>query len=88
MINPDEFFFAVHRSVTEKTGLKEAVIRGRLCRGTVTSRRVRDYRPGQSTTVEDDGTHRWTVARTPLLAPDKRKRMAYVVKGHRYREDP
>jgi hypothetical protein len=87
VIDPDEFFIIAHRSVSEKTGLGQAVIRDRLCRGTVTSRRARDYRPGQPTTVEDDGTHRWVVTRTPMLAPDMKKRIAYVVKGHRYQEE-
>jgi hypothetical protein len=81
MVDPDRYYIVVRWDATLATRIPERQVRSRICQGTTTVKKLDDYRPGQLTTVEDDGRFQWIVTRSPEIAPDGEKRIAYVVSG-------
>lgn len=87
MINANNYYLVVRHEAVNASGVTESEIRKRLCSGQTETELAKDWHPGQPTTIEDDGRVRWTVTRSRQIAPDGKKRCAYVVAAVRYRNE-
>lgn len=88
MINPKRWYIVVTKNATLRSGIPMRDTKHRLMHSACTSAPAPDFRPGQRTTIEDDGFVRWTVTRTGDRSPSGNLGIAIVVDAERYKPEP
>ena len=88
MIDPNDYYLICTRAITAHSGIRQEDVKKRIFSPLTVTSPAPDYRPGQKTQIEDDGSVKWTVTITDNKSPKGDKKVAFVVRWMRYREDP
>lgn len=88
MIDLNDYYLICTRAIVAHSGINQKEIKKRILSSSTVSSPAPDYRPGQKTQIEDDGSVKWTVTFTDDISPRGDKKVAFVVRWMRYREDP
>jgi hypothetical protein len=85
--DPDQWFAVVTGNAVKSTGVRKDEVLKRVCARNSEQRTCGSW-GSQPAVIVDDGRVRWTVTFSEKVAHDGRKKVAYIVEGDRYAEEP
>jgi hypothetical protein len=88
MINPNDYYLICTKAVAAHAAIDQKEIKKRILSSSTAILAAPEYRPGQATQVHDDGYVKWLVTFTEGLSPRGDKKVAFIVRWTRYRDEP
>lgn len=87
LFDPEQWFAVVTGNAVKSTGVRKDNVLKRVCSRDSEQRTCGRWR-NQPAVIVDDGRVRWTVTFSDKVAHDGRKKIAYIVEGERYADEP